>query len=298
MSRRPGRWATAPVLAVALASPASAAVGGSLALSPDVTVVAGSATARRHDVVVVEPSGETSVRTLPGLPAGADLTAYHDALDGRVLFALDTWAVLGGLPVAPSDVVRFDGAVYDLAFSGAAAGLPAGVGIDAVTLAGDDLLVSFDRAVTLAGASFGRRELVRWDGAGFSPFFDGDAAGLAAGLDLDGVQLLPDGTLLLTFDTAGTVGGVTFTHRDVLSYRPTTGEWQLGFPGAVLGPAWRAAGVDALSTTRGGSVLEIPTLSGWALLAFALLLAAFGARRLDPTAARRPVTGGVGQSGP
>jgi hypothetical protein len=202
-----------------------------------------------------------------------------------VLLSLDTWAELGGLPVSPADVLRWDGGGYTIAFDAAAAGIPTGADVDAVTADGDDLLLSFDVTVDLPGGPYADEDLVRWDGSSFTLELDGSEAGVPAGLDLDAAHRLGNGHLLLSFDTAGMIGGVAFADEDLLELSPGTGTWELAYDGSAEHPGWIAADLDAVAI--GVPVLEIPTLSPPALLllAVALLLAGL---RLHRTGDRRP----------
>src|SRR4030095_210494 len=96
--------------------------------------------------------------------------------------------------VRPSDVVRFDGTNYALAFSGVTNGIPANASIDALAMASNgDFLISFDVPLDLSGMATEDRDLLRWNGSGWSIFFDGADAGVPDGLDLDAAHLMNDG---------------------------------------------------------------------------------------------------------
>src|SRR6185369_16990968 len=105
----------------------------------------------------------------------------------------------------PCDVVRWNGAAYTLAFQGRPRGIPPGVNVDAVAVRGTSLLLSFDVAVDFGSFRADDADLVLWDGAAFSLFFDAAAAGVDPGLDLDAADYLEcNGHLLLSFDGSGT----------------------------------------------------------------------------------------------
>jgi len=222
------------------------------------------------------------VEALTLVPLGALVVVFGlfpglilDLVSGSVTSTLN--AVLQGAPIAlggetcfPFDVIRWDGSVYSKLFDGAAHGVPAGVEIDALAVDGTDLLLSFDVGVTLAGTYFADEDLVRWDGASFSSFFDGSAAGLDPALDLDGAHRLANGHLLLSFDGSGLVDGVAFTDEDALEYDPGSGGWELAFDGSSADPSWVEADLDAVSA--GERVVAIPTLAAIELAALALLL--------------------------
>ena len=79
---------------------------------------------------VLDPLSPTFV-----LPKGANLDAFERLANGDVLFSTDVPVTLPGLPPSgarPGDVVRVSGTLTTIAFSATAAGLPAGVNVDAV----------------------------------------------------------------------------------------------------------------------------------------------------------------------
>ena len=241
------------------------------------------------------------------VPAGANLTGYHRLPDGDHLLAFDVTVSLGSLTVEPRDIVRTDGSSYSFFFSGAALGIPTGAAIDAIAMIGDDLLLSFDVDVVLNGLTFGDADVVRFDGATFSLFFDADAAGVPQGLDLDALHDLDNGHLSVSFDGSGTVGGVTFDDEDVLAYDPTLDTWALVYDGSAAYPQWAAADLDALSAaapattptatgsmtataTATGTVTatETPTIQGVETATFTPLLAATGTATATATSTESP----------
>jgi hypothetical protein len=201
-------------------------------------------------------SGLVSPVATDPLPTGAHIIAHHwrPLPSGAELFAYDTAVLLpdGTTTARPGDVVQrarlFDlqsgqyFVSYSLMFDAKANGLPDGTMTDAVAVADNgDLLLSFDTTVTLGGSTFKPQDLVRFNGTTFSLFFDGTAAGIADGINLDGAQLLSNGHLLLSFDISGTVGGVTFRRADILEYDPSGHAWEKTYDSAALHPEWAAA---------------------------------------------------------
>ncbi len=255
MSKLQG-WSLSALAALALsvASPATAATSlPALDVSPDITVNLGGQTVMHEDVAEDDLAGTVNLLDVGPVPGAADLDATHDGGGTDRLLSLDITTNLPGAGVTTrADVARWDGATYSLEFDAAANGVPAGARVDAVARAEDgDLLLSFDITVALAGGVVAHDEdLVRFDaGTGaFSLFFDGSAAGVGTALDLDGADRLSiNGNLLLSFDTGGTVGGVTFADEDVLEYDPVGGTWELSYDGDAEHGAWAGANLDAIS---------------------------------------------------
>jgi hypothetical protein len=102
---------------------------------------------------------------------------------GHWLFSVEAPTELppgSGAWFQPDDVILFDGLVYTIWFQGAAAGLPAGVNVDAAFLFHDDsgfLVLSFDVPTTIGAVTYDPADLVQYQGGVFSIYFDASAAG-------------------------------------------------------------------------------------------------------------------------
>lgn len=221
----------------------------SLHCSPDVTVVLGGVTLDDENLAEDDLAGAITSMTLGVLPPEAGVSAYHLLAGGDHLLSLDTAAELpGGILALPGDVVRFDGADFFLVFAAASADLPPGLATDAITvIGGTDLLLSFDLPVDLDGILVDDEDLVRFDGAGLSLFFDGSAAGIPQELDVDATHILEgQGRLFLSLDGSGSVGGVDFDDEDVLEYDLVAGTWEMAYDGSAHHPAWHEADLNAV----------------------------------------------------
>lgn len=219
-------------------------------VSPDIPLQLGSTVVGHENVVRDDLHGTLTLSSIGTIPHQADLDAYHRLPNGDQLLSFDTTVTLpGGLTAAPGDIVRFNGSSYVFAFQAAPIGVPRSANVDAVAVKGSALVMSFDVAVTLNGITFQDEDLALFDGALFSMFFDGSAAGIDPRLDLDAADLLEcDDHLLLSFDGSGAIGGVAFDDEDVLEYdRVST--WQKIYDGSAHDPAWAASDLDAVSAT-------------------------------------------------
>jgi hypothetical protein len=239
--------------------------------SPDITIAigAGNVVTNDHAVAADNQLGIVALQNLGTLPESADVTGYADAGGGTFLFSLDTTAALsGGVVATPGDVVAWNGATHSLLFDASAQGLPAGVQVDAIGFS-NGLVLSFDTDVSLpGGVTAADEDLVKVIGSTYSMVFDGSANGIDRALDVDGAQALVGGGYLVSFDTAGTVGAVTFQDEDIL--RSVAGVWSLEFDASTADADWAAADLDAL---------QVPEPSGVAVLAAGLLGLARLARR-------------------
>ena len=78
--------------------------------------------------------------------------------------------------------------------------------------------------------------------------YDGSAAGVPSTLDLDGIQAMtgPAG-FLVSFDTSGSIGALTFDDEDVLRFDSGLGTYAMYFNGSISDPAdWPRADLSAL----------------------------------------------------
>ena len=240
-------------------SPMSAAAQNTLSLSPDVTMTQGATVVEDQDVVLDNQLGITVLENLGPIPAANDVIGHAADANGDRLFALANAASLsGGVYARPGDVVRYDGASYTIEFDASAEGVPMGVKTDAVGVApGGGLLLSFDGTVNLGGTVAADEDLVRWDGAVFVLAFDGSDAGLSTALDVDAAQDLGGGAVLVSLDTAGSVGGVAFSDEDVLRYDGAT--WSLELDTSTTDSEWIAADLDAMVVPEPGWMIGLAT---------------------------------------
>jgi len=261
-----GRFAANIVAMLAAAIALSVAPGAAqtplnvLCVSPDVTVVLGSGTiTAQHASRIHLPPRQVQCYTFPSgsmsasiaeIPAGVNLTTYYPLSSTQTLLTFDNIAALpidvdlDTVTVTPRDVASYNPTTgyfsSMLYFRGASNGIPAGTGIDAIGMDGSgNLLLSFDVAVSLPKQGGGMvtvkpADLVSFNGAAYAMVFNGGAAGIPGGTNLDGATMLPNGDLLMTLDVIGSIGGVDFTPTDVLEFDPGANSWVLAFDGASV----------------------------------------------------------------
>ncbi|HUY18458.1 MAG TPA: choice-of-anchor D domain-containing protein [Candidatus Binataceae bacterium] len=224
----------------------------SIFFTPDVPVMLGSVMVEPNQVVAVDLAGNTDT-TLPAFPAvvpGVHITGYYRISVNQQLLTFDNPVSLpsssgsGSITITPRDVASFDGTKYSYYFKGSDNGVPAGAAIDALTMIGGDLALSFDIPVSLTGPNNAPvtvypSDLTQLTGS-VAPvrkiFFDGRANGVPAGVNLVGADYLAsDGHLLMVFDGTGSIGGENFTPQEVLEFDPSGGgAWSLAY-GAETG---------------------------------------------------------------
>jgi 6-phosphogluconolactonase (cycloisomerase 2 family) len=207
---------------------------------------------------------------------------------GSVLsFSLRDSATVGGVVVANEDIVAFYGTTgFQTSFDGSDVGLST-LRIDAFAwLDADSLLLSFDAPASIPGiaGTVDDSDIVRFDATSlgtatagtFGVYFDGSDVGLTTNAhDVDAVELLTDGRLLMSTTGSATVSGATARDEDLLAFAPTSlgdvtaGRFALWFDGSDvgLGDAGEdvdAAAVDATSRLYLSTpdVFAVPGVSG------------------------------------
>lgn len=175
----------------------------------------------------------------------------------------------GGLAVDIGDIISFDGTNYNMVVDGSDIGLN-GLGIDAIKfMDADEILLSFVRPVSLPGITgevddsdivkFTATELGDTTAGTFTLYFDGSDVGLEAGTeDVDAIELLTDGSLLVSTTGDSDVLPFTVQGGDILAFTPTAlgettaGTWSLYFDGEDVGLS--GVGVDGISVSDGGDL--------------------------------------------
>jgi Cadherin domain len=204
-------------------------------------------------------------------------------------FSLRDAATVGGVSVANEDIVSYDGAGhFSLAFDGSDVGLGA-YRIDGFAwLDSDTLLLSVDadRTNILPGMTgpIDDSDVVRFDASSlgattagtFSIYFDGSDVGLTqSAADVDALELLSDGRIVISTTGTVSVSGVSARDEDLLAFTPTSlgqttvGTFALYFDGSDVGLGESPEDVDAVSVDASGRLFlstadtfAVPGLSG------------------------------------
>lgn len=155
--------------------------------------------------------------------------------------------------VGDEDILFFDALsnFFSQIFDGSDVGV-GGTDLDAFHfLDSDTILMSFTSRRTLAGLGTAEAsDIVRFDATSlgattsgtFSMFLDGSSLGLSTSSEnIDGIDVLPDGRLLVSTLGSFTVPGVSGADEDLLALTPSTpgnyssGTWSLYFDGSDVG---------------------------------------------------------------
>ena len=197
--------------------------------------------------------------------SGCDIGAFEDV---PLHLSLTGNQTVGGVASADEDILKFDGTNWSLFFDGSDVGVGGSdlFGFDIVDA--DTILMSFTSAFTLNGMSVTPRDVVQFDatslGSNTAGTFSMYLNGIDVGLDvtaenIDSVNLLPDGRMLISTTGNPVVEGVTGGRdEDVLAFTPTSlgnntsGTWSMYFDGSDVGLAETSGeDVDALNVVNG-----------------------------------------------
>lgn len=182
--------------------------------------------------------------------------------------------------VSNEDILRFEGTDFVMVFDGSDVGLSS-TDLDALTLVdADTILMSFNDPITLSLGVVDDSDILQFDATSlgetttgsFSWFFDGSDVDLTLdGEDVDGIDLLPDGQLLLSTTGGVSVSGLSAEDEDALIFTPTaygentSGSWAIYFDGSDVGLADTAdEDVDGLGVSTSGSIY-LTTLGSFAV---------------------------------
>jgi PKD repeat protein len=185
-------------------------------------------------------------------------------------FSLRSSASVGGISVANEDIVAFDGADFSLYFDGSDVGL-GGARIDGfVITSSTEILMSFSSSEDVPGiggvddsdiVKFTATSLGASTAGSFEVYFDGSDVGLTrSGEDIDAVELLPDGTLLLSTTGSFSVPGLSGRDEDLFTFTPaslgssTAGTFALYFDGSDVGLSNSDEDIFAVTTDASGRI--------------------------------------------
>ena len=173
------------------------------------------------------------------------------------------------------DIVAWNGgggsSSFSRYFDGSDVGL-SGLKLDAfAVISSDEILISFTNAGSVPGIAgtvddsdivlFTATSLGESTAGSFSLYFDGSDVGLSKrGEDIDAIELLENGHLLISTQGGLSVSGASGKDEDILEFTPrslgasTTGSWALYFDGSDVGLGNGSEDVDAMGLDATGKI--------------------------------------------
>jgi subtilisin family serine protease len=187
---------------------------------------------------------------------------------------------VGSVIVRNEDVVHFDGTSFTVLIDASDVGITGQVDAFAA-LDADSFLLSVAAPATIAGlGTVDDSDLIRLDTTSLGPttsgslsvYFDGSDVGLDSNAeDVDAVEILTDGRMLLsTVGAASVAGGIAGADEDLLAFAPTTlgattaGTFAVWFDGSDVGLTATAEDIDAASVSQDGRIY-LSTLGAFAV---------------------------------
>lgn len=198
------------------------------------------------------PIAETPTPTVTLTPTSEETTPTPPPNPAQLYFSLKDDRTLGDLNVANEDVVAFDGASFSIFFDGSDVGLNP-FAVDGFAIAGENLfLFSFTDDITIPGidgitddsdiVQFTATSMGDVTAGTFSLYFDGSDVDLNQdGEDLDAIELLPDGRILLSTTNGLRVAEQSGADEDVFAFTPTSlgedtaGSWEMYLDASDIG---------------------------------------------------------------
>jgi PKD repeat protein len=219
----------------------------------------------------------THIITAPAAPTTYTATYATPTL---LYLSLVNAGTVGGISAANEDILSFNGTAFSLTFDGSDVGV-GGLALDAFALiSGSDLLMSFTSPGSIPGISgtvddsdivrFTATSLGASTSGSFSLYFDGSDVGLSTNAeDVDAIDVLPDGRLLVSTMGSFGVSGVSGADEDLIgltgSFGPTTsGTWAMYFDGSDVGLSGSGENVDAVAVDSGGKI-HLSTAGGFSV---------------------------------
>ncbi|MGH7645052.1 MAG: PKD domain-containing protein, partial [Gemmatimonadales bacterium] len=187
-------------------------------------------------------------------------------------FSLRGADTLSGVVVANEDIVACDGTTFSLYFDGSDVGLGSFTLAAFSILPNNEILMAFRSAGTVAGIAFDDSDILKFTATSlgattagtFSLYFDGSDVGLTSddAEDIDAVELLADGRLLISTKGSPSVTGLSgLADEDILAFTPTSlgattaGTWAIYFDGSDVGLSDSSdEDVDAVAVDASGRI--------------------------------------------
>ncbi|MGH7339312.1 MAG: PKD domain-containing protein, partial [Candidatus Rokuibacteriota bacterium] len=183
--------------------------------------------------------------------------------------ALGSSGTLNGVSVANEDIVAFDGTGFSLYFDGSDVGLGS-LTLDAfAVISPTEILMSFTSAGTVGGVAMDDSDILKFAATSLGPttagtftmYFDASDVGLSTSdEDVDAVELLPNGHLLVSTTGSFSVTGASGADEDLIEFMPaslgavTAGSWSLYFDGSDVGLTSSDEDVDAVAIDASGRI--------------------------------------------
>jgi len=186
--------------------------------------------------------------------------------------SLSGGGTVGGVTAEDVDILYFDGINWSLFFDASDVGIStSGQDLNEFYVVdADTILMTFNAPITLGNLQVDTWDIVEFDATSlgsvtagtFSMYLDGNDVGLDTTSELiDGLDVLPDGRVLISTTGTPSIPGITAADEDILAFTPTTlgdvtsGTWAMYFDGSDVGLADSGnEDIDAIDILPNGDI--------------------------------------------
>jgi hypothetical protein len=152
-----------------------------------------------------------------------DIDAVSLLANGNIILSTKSSATLGGLRFRDGDLVEYNPNTRTASLFFSESLFSRNVDIDAVDiLANGNIILSTARRVSLGGLYFKDGDLVEYDPIARTASLFFSESRFSHHEDIDAVDVLPDGTILLSTKSRAKLGGLSFQKNDLVRYNPQT----------------------------------------------------------------------------
>ena len=198
---------------------------------------------------------------------------FASPANATIILSTDFSETLGGLSFNSDDLAEYDSTsdTATLYFDGTLFG--GNENIDAAhVLANGNIILSVEKdGTTLGGLTFGNGDLIEYNPTTDVGTLYFDESLFGSNEDIDAVNILDNGNIILSTIDGATLGGLTFGGGDLAEYNPTTNVATLFFDGSLFDGAENIDAVHILDngniilSTAGGATLDGLTFANGSL---------------------------------
>ena len=218
------------------------------------------------------PAPTNTSTPVPPTPTNSPLPPKATSVPGRttLYLALGSSQVVDGVSVAHEDILAFDGTDFTMYFDGSDVGIGS-LALSAFAIVDDDeILMSFTSSTSALGiglvddsdiVKFNATSLGSSTAGSFELYFDGSDVGLSSSSeDIDALEVLPNGNLLVSTLGKLSAPGASGRDEDLFEFVPTSlgqttaGAWSLYFDGSDISLSRGSEDIDSVAVGATGDI--------------------------------------------
>ena len=148
------------------------------------------------------------------------LTGAVSLVEAQILFSPDIPIAIGSELFNDRDIVFYEDSAFSHYVNGEDLAIPEGANLDACGLFEGYVTFSTDTPFVREGTEImSESDVTGYDPLGhYLVFLDGQGVGIPEGADIDAAMVLPNGWIIFSIDIPAVVGGISFSHNDLILY--------------------------------------------------------------------------------